>query len=263
MFPSKRVGLALSGGGALGAAHIGVLEVLQEHGVRPCCIAGTSAGSAVGVAYCAGMSLERMKEIALNLQWTKLGRVVRPRYGFFDGSRLEQYLIELIGDRTFDQLNIPLAVAAVDILTEELVILREGHVAPAVRASCAFPGVFTPVELEGRLLVDGGLLNNMPVAVLREMGGEYLIAVDLLLSVVPRKPPATLLEMWFLSLFTLMRATHHEGQQADIVIRPKVGEFGGIDFVNVPRLIERGRQAAEAAMPHILHDLGREGNFAG
>ncbi len=261
---SKRVGLALSGGAALGAAHVGVLEVLEENGIRPCCVAGTSAGSAVGAVYCAGMSLERIKEIALSLQWGKLGRVVLPRRGFFDGSRLEEYLIELIGDRTFDQLSIPLAVAAADILKDELVILSEGRVAPAVRASCALPGVFTPVEYEGRLLVDGGLINNLPVSAVRQMGAEYVIAVDLSSRAAgDRKPPANMLEMWFLSVATLVRNTHREAELADVVIRPDVGEFNWVDLSRIPILIERGRQAAEAMMPRILHDLSIEGSVAG
>lgn len=259
MSSPKRVGLALSGGAVRGAAHIGVLEVLEEHGIRPYCVAGTSAGSAVGVVYCAGMSLAQIKEVALNLQWGKLGRVVRPRLGFFDGSRVEAYLIELIGDRTFDELAIPFAAVAADILNDELVVLREGRVAPAVRASCALPGVFTPVEYEGRLLVDGGLINNLPVSAVREMGADYVIAVDLLpLSSVTREPPANLLEVWYLSLFTLMRNTHREASQANVVIYPSLGQFGWIDLSNVPSFIERGRRATEAMMPRILRDLNVE-----
>jgi NTE family protein len=261
---SKRIGLALSGGAALGAAHIGVLEVLEENGIRPYCVAGTSAGSAVGVVYCAGMSLERIKELAMDLEWGKLGRVVLPRRGFFDGSRLEEYLIELIGDLTFEELTIPFAATAADILRDELIILSEGRVAPAVRASCALPGVFTPVEYGGRLLVDGGVINNLPVSAVREMGAEYVIAVDL--SSPPaadRKPPTTLLEMWFLSVATLIRNTHREASLADLVIRPDVGEFSWIDLPNVPTFIGRGRQATEEMIPRILHDLNMEGSVAG
>jgi len=259
----KRVGLALSGGGALGAAHIGVLEVLTQAGIRPVCVSGTSAGSVVGVAYCAGLSLAEIKDIALHLQWSKVGHVVRPKTGFLDGSRLEQFLIRLIGDRTFDQLSTPFACAAVDILRDELVMFREGRVAPAVRASCAFPGVFTPVEDQGRLLVDGGLINNMPVSVLREMGAEYVIAVDLSAVSYPRKPPATFIEMWVMSLNTLTRLTHHEGELADVVIQPDIGQFNGADLSSVPTLIERGRVAAEANLPRILHDLNMEAPVAG
>ena len=259
LFASKRVGVALSGGGVLGAAHIGVLEVLEEHAIRPFCVTGASAGSAVGVAYCAGLGLQRIKELALAMRWAKLGRVVLPRRGLLDGSRLEDYVIELIGDRTFDQLQIPFAVAAADILTEELVILSEGRVAPAVRASCALPGVFTPVEYEGRLLVDGGIINNLPVAAARDLGAEYVIAVDLSSPMAgERQPPNTMLDMWLLMLSTLIRNTHREVALADVVIRPDVGEFSYIDLGHVPELIERGRQAAQEMMPVVLSDLGVE-----
>jgi len=255
---TKRVGLALSGGGALGAAHIGVLQALEQYGIRPYCVSGTSAGSAVGVVYCAGLSLAVIEDVALNLQWTKIGKVVRPTTGFFDGSRLEEYLVRLIGDRSFEQMLTPFACAAVDILRDELVTFREGRLAPAVRASCAFPGVFTPVESEGRLLVDGGLMNNVPVAVLREMGANYLVAVDLSGSTVPRDPPGSLLEMWFMTLSTLIRLTHQEITLADVVIAPDVGHYNGYDLSHVPDLIKRGREAAEEAMPRILEDLGME-----
>jgi NTE family protein len=261
MVAAKRVGLVLSGGGALGGAHVGVLEVLDGAGIRPFCVSGASAGSAVGSVYCAGVSVERIKELAVSMDWGKVGRMVRPRArgGFFDGSRLEQYLVDLIGDRTFDQLQIPFAAAAADILSDELVILREGRLAPAVRASCAFPGVFTPVEYEGRLLVDGGLINNLPVAAVREMGAEYVIAVDLSAPLIdPRKAPANLLEMWFLSLATLIRNTHREANLADVVIFPAVGEFNWVDLSRIPVLIERGREAAQRVLPRILSDLNME-----
>ena len=260
----KRIGLVLSGGGALGAAHIGVLEVLEGAGIRPSCVTGVSAGSAVGVAYCAGIGVAQIRDVALNLQWSKLGRVVRPHRGFFDGSRLEEYLIGLIGDRTFDELEIPFSAAATDILRDELVILHQGRVAPAVRASCAFPGVFTPVESEGRLLVDGGLINNLPVSAARGLGAEYVIAVDLSAPLVGRrKPPSNLMDMWFMSLATLIRNTNREAELADVVICPEVGEFNWVELGQAPELLERGRRAAEQALPRILNDLGMEGAVGG
>lgn len=261
---SKRIGLALSGGAALGAAHIGVLEVLEAHGIRPDCVSGTSSGSVVGALVCAGMPLQRIRELALALQWKQLGRVVRPRFGFFDGSRMEENLIELLGDLHFDQLEIPLAVAATDIQSEELVILREGRLAPAIRASCALPGVFTPVEYEGRLLVDGGLINNLPVSAVREMGAEYVIAVDLSAPLVGiRTRPRSVIDMWLLTLATVLRSVHREASLADVVVEPQVGEFNPADISKAPLIIERGREAAEAVLPRILSDLGMEDDLAG
>lgn len=257
---AKRIGLVLSGGGALGAAHVGVLEVLEGAGIKPFCIAGTSAGSAVGAAYCGGVSVASIREIAYGLQWSQLGRVVRPRGGFFDGSRLEEYLIELIGDRSFRDLKIPFAAVAADILGDDLVVLTSGRVAPAVRASCAFPGVFTPVEVEGKLLVDGGLINNLPVSAARDLGAEYIIAVDLSAPLVGRrKPPSNLMEMWFMSLGTLIRNTNREAAMADVVIRPEVGEFNWVELSRAREILERGKQAAELALPQIMADLEAEG----
>jgi len=128
-------------------------------------------------------------------------------------------------------------------------------VAHAVRASCALPGVFTPVEWEGRLLVDGGLLNNLPVSVAREMGAEYVIAVDLLPPTQLEQTPRNLFEVWYLTFYTLLRMSHREGEQADCLITPQVGRFDWVDFSQVPDLIQRGREAAEAHMAQIKADM--------
>jgi NTE family protein len=255
----KKVGLALSGGAALGAAHIGVLEVLEEHGIRPACIAGTSAGSAVGALYCAGVPVQRIKELAKGLQWSKVGKVVLPRKGFLDGARLEEYLVELLGDVTFDQLRLPFAAVAADILTDRLVVLREGRVAPAVRASCALPGVFTPVEYQDMVLVDGGIINNLPVSAVWDLGAEYVIAVDLSAPLVgSRKNPSTTLELLFFSLGTMARNTSREAELANVVISPQVGRFNMADLAHIPAIIERGREAAEAEISRIVHELQQE-----
>jgi NTE family protein len=258
--PPKRLGLALSGGAALGAAHIGVLQVLQAHGIQPDLVTGSSAGSAVGALLCAGVPPDQMVQVALRLRWSRLGKVVRPRRGFFDGRRLEEYLVQLIGDLTFDQLQIPLGVAAADILTEELVILHQGRVAPAVRASCSVPGIFTPVEHGDRLLVDGGLINNLPVSAVRDMGADFVIAVDLSAPLVgARGAPTSLLDMWILTLATLVRNVHREAELADVIITPQVGEFNPADLSKIAVVIERGREAAAEMLPRILQGLDREG----
>lgn len=255
----KRIGLVLSGGAALGAAHIGVLQVLEAHRIRPHYVAGSSAGSAVGALLCAGVPLAQIESLALDLRWGKLGKVVRPRRGFFDGSRLEEYLIQLVGDLAFEDLEIPLAVAAADILTEELVILREGRLAPAVRASCAVPGIFTPVQYGDRLLVDGGLINNLPVSAVRDMGAEFVIAVDLSAPLVGRRgTPRSMLDMWILTLATLVRNLHREAELADVIITPAVGEFNPADLSRIPAIIERGREAAEEILPFVLEYLDPE-----
>jgi len=251
----KKVGLALSGGSVRGAAHLGVLEVLEREDIRPDFVAGVSAGSAVGAAYCAGLDLEEIKRIALGLQWRKLGRVTRPRLGILDGRRLEQYVEEVIGPLQFDELEIPFAAVAVDIVRGELVVLKEGLVARAVRASCALPGLFTPVEMGEKMLVDGGVLNNLPVSTVRDMGADYVIAVDLLPPTIWGSRPQNVFELLFLSFYTLMRAAHSEAVEANCLIVPAIGEFNWVDFSQVPALIEKGREAAEAKIEQIKQDL--------
>lgn len=251
----KKVGLALSGGSVRGAAHLGVLEVLEREGIRPDYVAGVSAGSAVGAVYCAGLDLDEIKRIALSLQWRKLGRVTRPRLGVLDGRRLEQYLEEIIGPLQFDELEIPFAAVAVDIVRGELVVLKEGSVARAVRASCALPGLFTPVEMDEQILVDGGVLNNLPVSTVRDMGADYVIAVDLLPPTIWGSRPHNLFELLYLSFYTLMRSAHSEAAEADCLIVPAIGEFNWVDFSQVSALIEKGREAAEAKIEQIRKEL--------
>jgi len=251
----KKIGLALSGGSVRGAAHLGVLEVLERNGIRPDLVSGTSAGSVVGAVYCAGMPLDQIETLAQKMQWRNVGHLTRPRLGFFDSRRMEDYLIQLIGDLSFDQLEIPLSTVAVDILSGELVIMNKGRVVTGVRASCALPGIFTPVEWEDRLLVDGGLLNNLPVSVVRDMGADYVIAVDLLPPSMLPERPTSILSMWYATVYTAMRATHMEATSADCVITPEVGPFVWTDFSKTPALIQLGRDATEAKIAQIRQDL--------
>lgn len=251
----KCIGLVLSGGAVRGIAHIGVLEVLEEAGIRPDVVAGTSAGSLVGALYCAGLPLAEIKAEALNLSWSKIGRVRRPGLGWFDASRMEERLNELIGRRTFAELEIPFAAVSADILTGEMVVLRQGSVARAVRASCSVPGIFTPVEQGERLLVDGGVLNNLPVSVAREMGADYVIAVDLLPSVHRSRRPRHLAEIWMLTYYTFTLLAHRERSDADCLIVPDISHLGMMDFSHAPEFIAKGREAAQAALSKLRQDL--------
>ncbi len=253
----SRIGLALSGGAVRGIAHIGVLQVLEEAGVPIHCVAGVSAGAAVGAAYCAGLSPARLQEIALDIRWTRISRIQRPHLGLLDITPLEEFFNEILGAQlTFADLRIPFAAVAADIVAGELVILREGPVAPAVRASCSVPTVFNPIRLNDRLLVDGGVLNNLPVSVARALGAEYVIAVDLLPSSPLDREPRHLLEMLTATIYTLMRATHFEAHYADCLITPQIGRLSLVDFSNAQILLEAGRAAARAALPQLSRDLG-------
>lgn len=175
----RRLGLALSGGGGKGAAHIGVLQVMQELEIPIDLIVGTSAGGAVAVLYAAGFDLLAIQEV---FRQSALRRIATPDptgTGIIGQRRREELLRRLLGDRTFADLRIPCAVVATDLVSGELVVLREGPVTPALLATTALPALFPPVPYGDMLLADGGILNNLPVDVAYEMGAQRVIAVDL------------------------------------------------------------------------------------
>lgn len=185
-----KIGLALASGGARGSAHAGVLKVLEREGIPICAIAGSSIGAMVGGAYAAGVSVERIEREWLD---TDLPKVMRsflptfPRAGLSSGSELRKYLRALLGDARIEELSIPFAAVACDIDTGEAVVLRRGLLADAMRASASIPGIFHPVRWEGHLLVDGGLVEPLPVRVCRELGADLVIGVD----IVPVPRPTT------------------------------------------------------------------------
>ncbi|MCS7239891.1 MAG: patatin-like phospholipase family protein [Candidatus Bipolaricaulota bacterium] len=177
----KRVGLALGSGGARGAAHVGVLKVLEREGIKVSAIAGASIGAMVGGAYAAGLPLARIEEEWLTTSRAKLLKSFLPtfpRTGLTSGSGLRRYLREILGEVRIEDLPVPFAAVATDLDTGKPVVLRSGPLVEAIRASTAIPGVFQPVRWEGRLLVDGGLVEPLPVRVCRELGAEVVIAVD-------------------------------------------------------------------------------------
>jgi NTE family protein len=168
-----------------------------------------------------------------------------------------EWLQTTLGEiRRFDQLPIPFAAVATDIVSGELVIMNDGEIAPAVRASCSVPGVFTPYRRGERLLVDGGVIANLPVQVVRQMGAEYTIAVNLLPAPAgERKEPENIVDLSFMSIYDLIRANQGYGEQADCTITPDIGSFSLMDLTKAEELIAAGRAAAEAQLPMIRRDL--------
>lgn len=261
LFPRKpkRIGLALSGGAVRGAAHIGVLQVLEREGIIPDVIAGTSAGAIVGAGYAAGVSTATMSAVFRTLRWPRLARFsLRTGLSLFDTEPMEAFIREQIGVQTFDELQRPFAAVACDILTGERVVLREGSVARAVRASAALPGLFPPVEMNGRLLVDGGVVDNLPVDVVREMGADYVIAIDLIPPPVSQPHPSNPFEMLLMAANLLVRQNHPDPQSVDCYIQPALGGYAPWDFSHGPEMEALGRAAAEAVIVKIKRDLGLE-----
>ena len=256
--PSRRIGLALGGGAMRGAAHLGVLQVLDEEGIRPDLVVGASAGSLVGGLYCAGLSPAELQKVSREMSWTRLARLTRPGLGFFDLGPMEEIIHDLVGEVTIEELKIAFAAVAVDLLSGELVVFRQGPLARAIRASCSVPGIFTPMQDGERLLIDGGVLNNLPVGVGCDMGATYLIAVDLVPPpIAPMQRPQNIIEMWSLSFYTLMRARYIDAHLADVLIQPDIAHTSFVDFGQTDLLVSKGREAALAHLARIKTDLGR------
>ncbi len=252
----RRVGIALGGGVGRSFAHLGVLEVLEHAGLQFDCVAGTSGGALVGAFYCAGVPVDEIRARARDLNWLRLARLVWPSQGFISFDPLERWLAAEIGDLTFADLKRPFAVVATDIVKGERVVLREGRVAHAVHASCAVPGFVRPVPHEGRLLVDGGISDNVPAAVVRTLGADYAIGVDLFVSHIRSRLGA--LGYGLAAIETMVRNAGGGLKSADCCISPDLAGFGylGLSAGTQARIIEKGVRAAEAQLDGILAALG-------
>jgi len=246
----KRVGLALGGGGARGFAHVGVICLLEQEGIPIDCIAGTSAGSFVGAAHAAGLQSQELLDIALKLRWRDIVGLAWPRRGFVSFEKLEHLLIDALGDLSFADLQIPYAAVAADMGTGEQVVLKVGCVARAVRASCSVPGIVIPVEIDGRLLSDGGVLNNLPISVVRELGADIVIAVGL--GAPPGRYPKNALQMGMTALEYLLMHAGDNPATADVHLPiPVRGPLSLISTSRRRRFVALGQQAAERALPAI------------
>lgn len=250
-----RVGLALSGGAARGIAHVGVLQVLQEHRIHIDYIAGTSAGALVGGALASGLAVAEIEQIGRNLRWRDMGRMTLSRLGVQSNARMEEWMREHLPVTRFEDLPIPFAAVATDLHSGSAVIMSgEGDVPFAIRASCAIPGWYVPVKDEhGRQLVDGGLVANIPSAAARSLGADIVIAVDVNCEGAkfigePHSAIGVLLQ----SMMVVQRtASEHQLQDSDVVVRPRVGHIRWDEISRAEELIAAGREAARSTVERI------------
>jgi NTE family protein len=246
-----KVGLALGGGFARGIAHVGVLRVFQENQIPIDFLAGTSVGALIGVGYAAGASLDEMERQAGSTTFRDFAEWSLSRHGLASDKRLEAFVRRLTPVRTFGELLIPLAISATDLNSGEAVYFTEGELGPALCASCAYPGLFRPVENDGRQLVDGFLTAPVPVDGLRRLGAELLIGVHLG-SLSPFERPRNIIEVIARSFSIIERYAEYTWRYAtDIIIQPDVRKFRWDDFAKTPELIEAGRTAALASLEKI------------
>lgn len=245
-----RVGLALAGGFARGIAHIGVLRVLRDARIPIDCVAGTSVGALIGAAYCSGASLEEMQRIGASTNFSDFGRWTPSWLGLATNQRMEKYLARLTPAKNFEELRTPLAIATTDINAGVSVYYTRGAIAPALRASCAYPGLFVPIQFEGRTLVDGFLTAPVPVEGAALLGADIIIAVYLEAGNVEQ--PRTFTDILSRSFNIIQRHTDLTWRsQADIIIEPDVKPFVWDDFTKTPEMVAAGEAATLAALPQI------------
>ena len=247
-----KLGLALGGGFARGLAHIGILKVLEEEKIPIDFIAGTSVGSVIGAAYASGICAKELEEVASLVRFRDFSRWTFSRFGLFSNDKMSVFLRKVLRCRTFEELRIPLAIAATDIITGEPAVFTSGDLIDPVRASCAYPGMFQPVRIGGRLLVDGLLAHAVPANPLRDMGAERVISVYLAAHWVKPGGPRHVFDV-IGQCFSIAQSRMCGPWQAasDIVLTPEIGEFAYDDFVRAPDVIRTGEVAARAAMPQI------------
>ncbi len=252
-----KVGLALGGGGARGFAHIGVIKAFEEHGIRFDCVAGTSAGSIVGCMYCAGFSSEKMTEIAssFSLKDIKTSKIpLIPNRT----EALENVIANTIGNLEFKNLKTPFCAVAVDVRTGTEIYLTKGNVAKSVSASCAVPGFFTPVEMEPYLLFDGGLLNNIPSNVPKQLFGcDVVIGVDINSTRGQGSDSEKYVDLILSSIAIMMKGSVVKGYlNADVMIQPDMKRFKSTKIIDLHDMIDEGYKAALFQMNEIKQLLG-------
>ncbi|MDP7525282.1 MAG: patatin-like phospholipase family protein [Dehalococcoidales bacterium] len=252
----KKVGLALGSGAARGLSHIGVLKALEQEGIPIDMIAGTSTGALVGALYAQGKDTSQITEIAQELGSKKFSFLVDPtlpRTGLLRGRRVESNLKDVFGDTEFSDLEMPFACVATDIESGEEVVINEGRLREGLRATTSLPVLFSLVKREGRYLVDGALVNPVPASILKGMGAELIIAVNVLLyKSAPRVRAhnifSVIMQTIHISSYRLVRPSL-EG--ADVVIQPLMEHIAFADFHRVQECIEQGERAAQEMIPEI------------
>jgi NTE family protein len=256
------VALVLGGGGARGFAHVGVLRALEQARIPVELIVGTSVGSLIGAFYAGPANSHELERLARGLERQDIFDFgLAPALfgtGLASGDRLERYVREHAGAARIEALRIPYAAVATDLDTGEVVVLRRGDLARAVRASSAIPGVFEPVRIDGRLLVDGGVAQNLPVRVARAMGADVVIAVDVTAIDARERPPRNFVEVILRAVNIVVHGEVEDARRdADVLVTPDVGAVGFIDFDRKVEAMAAGIAAGTAALPRIRGAIER------
>lgn len=256
------VGLALSGGTAKSVAHVGVIKALAEADIPVDYIAGTSGGSIVGSFYASGMPIATLESVATTMSWRKLITIRLTKLGFISSARIEDFVKETIGDVSFDELEIPCAVIATNLISGAKRVFSSGPVALAVRASCSIPQIYLPVEIEGEYYVDGGLAEYLPVETLRGMGCDFIIASHLGPVDERYRRPHHILQL-VIQITGLMARKNYviSLKKADFVVHPNLDGFSSFDFDHAEKIIDVGYNTARSSVEKLRNAWRRKGGL--
>jgi len=246
------IGLALGGGMARGCAHVGVLREFEKQQVPIDLVVGTSVGSLIGGAYASGLSPDDVEKLALTISWSDLGRATVSMMGFYNSARTEDYIRKHFPVTEFEKTRIPFGAVATDLQTGRMVVFTEGSLPLAIRASCAMPVFYTPVMVNGRMMVDGGLVGHIPASVARMMGADVVIAVDINSQHLPIPQPTNLFTIMSQSLAIMGRSTvSYLYADADVVVRPQIESVRPDDLSKAAEMIAAGEEAARRVMHKV------------
>lgn len=241
----KKVGLALGGGAVLGAAHIGVLKALDEYDIKFTHVTGTSIGAFVAAYVAFGKGWKEIMEFATEMQWIDVTGISLSRYALLSNEKLGELIDKHIGKKNIEDADIPLAMVATDIKNGEKIVLKKGSVANAVMASTCIPGIFKPVEIDNRMLVDGGVVENVPVKTLKDLGGKKVIGVDLNAK-HSFGDPENILDVIINSFhYTMHAAAKLQREDADLIIEPDLSDFNRSNMDQVEDLMDKGYKDAK------------------
>ncbi len=258
------LGLALSGGTAKVIAHIGVLRALEEADLRPRILAGTSGGSLIAICYAAGLGPDELAALATEVNWKKLATIHLPKLGLLSSKRIEDFLVDLLGDIRFEDLKTPTRVVTCNLLTGAKTVFSKGRVAPVVRASCSIPQIFSPVEIDGGLYTDGGVIEYRPVETLLAAGAAVNVGVHLGAFRDFSQAPSHLVGMILrVTGLVASRNARASARLADVVLKPDLTAFGGFDLTRSEEMIDVGYETALRQIPRIRELLAESNSMWG
>ncbi len=257
-----KIGLALGGGVAYGFAHIGVIKALEKFKIKPDIIAGTSVGALIGGIYASGVPIEKVEEIAINFKWLGVLKPILPKDGLISLEKLENFVEEYAAVKNVEDTKIKFAAIATNLSTGSEKAFYKGSLAKAIRASCSLPGIFTPAKIENSIFVDGGILDNVPAKIAKEMGADFVIGVDVTAkAIVADQGKNDIFDILWKSLQLMMQGNtalkgySNDYKSADIMLMPDIKNYNPFDISKKEEIISKGVEIVDGEIDNIINTI--------